>query len=78
MGQPPFTPPNAPLSLSTWANTSTLPNITAVKMQPCKTLELMYKLGLKHNRLGTFSHMVTVLSLVIHKITALLPSAGDS
>ena len=69
---PPFTPQNTPLSLSAQVNTSTLPYISANKMPPCKTLELLYKFGLKHNRLGTFSHMVTVTVSLLstHQVTA--------
>ena len=60
MGQTPLFTQNAPLSLSTWANTSKLHIKSVDKMPLCKTIELLYKWGLKHKRLGTFSHMVTV------------------
>ena len=46
-------------------------------MQPCKTLELLYKLGLKHTILVTFSYIVTVTVPLLdcHHVTAFCCSA---
>ena len=76
----PLLHPSKFFSLSTWNNTSTLFGISTVKTSPCKSLYLLYKLDLKHMKLGTFSHMVTVTVFlsVLHHITAPVPSAGDS
>ena len=61
-----------PLSFNSLTYTSALSNISIDKTPTCKTSELLYKLGLKHNRLGTFSYMVTatVSLFSTHQVTA--------